>query len=150
VRLDSVARSLAARGALRLVIEGYTDPRGGKALNAGLSRRRAEAVATFLTGAGLDLTSATLKAMGPATTSANPTKEEMAMARRVNLRFFEADGREVAAERDSTRDRTDLQLESELPAARRRAAARAAKPSLDRPARSPKKSSTKPAPRGAR
>jgi len=134
MRLDSVARSLASYGALRLTIEGYADPRGGRAYNARLSRRRAQAVAKYLSDAGLDLTSATLRAMGSATTAKNPTKQELAMARRVNLRFFQADGREVEARRDAT----DLQVEAEraprraAPSPRaRKAPARAAK----RPAR---------------
>lgn len=129
LRLDSVVVSLAQRGTLRLVIEGYTDPRGSRALNARLSQRRAESVARYLSGAGLDLSSAQLRAMGPATTSRNPSREELAKARRVDLRFFAEDGTEIEAGRGTT----DLQLETE---SRRvaRPAARPARPAV-RPAR---------------
>jgi outer membrane protein OmpA-like peptidoglycan-associated protein len=46
--LDGVVEEMSRRPRLRTLIRGHTDTRGNEALNIGLSRRRAEAVAAYL------------------------------------------------------------------------------------------------------
>jgi outer membrane protein OmpA-like peptidoglycan-associated protein len=52
--LDKIAAVLAANPAWRLRVEGHTDATGGSEHNLGLSRRRAEAVKSYLVGKGID------------------------------------------------------------------------------------------------
>lgn len=49
----------------RFVIEGHTDLRGARALNMGLSQRRAQAVADFLVAQGVDRSRLTTRGFGP-------------------------------------------------------------------------------------
>jgi outer membrane protein OmpA-like peptidoglycan-associated protein/opacity protein-like surface antigen len=51
--LDRVVGTLQQRANLRIAVEGHTDPYGSDDYNQGLSERRAQAVVTYLTRAGI-------------------------------------------------------------------------------------------------
>ena len=84
--LDELAAVLAANPAWRLKVEGHTDATGGSEHNLGLSRRRAEAVKSYLVGKGIDggrLETAGLGASQPL--APNETDLGRAQNRRVEL-----------------------------------------------------------------
>lgn len=52
--LDALAKAAKSCAKVRIRVEGHTDDRGSNAANQALSERRAKAVASYLTGAGVD------------------------------------------------------------------------------------------------
>ena len=52
--LDRAAELLAAAGGVQIEVQGYTDVEGPEAANLDLSQRRADAVRSYLVGAGVD------------------------------------------------------------------------------------------------
>jgi outer membrane protein OmpA-like peptidoglycan-associated protein len=84
--LDRVATSLQAYPNLRVEVAGYTDSRGGLAVNRRLSQARAEAVRAFLIRQGVDPVQLTARGFGPANPIAsNATASGRARNRRVEL-----------------------------------------------------------------
>ena len=85
--LDGVAASVnASRGDEMLEIIGHTDSTGPAAYNQGLSERRAQAAADYLSGKGISASSMTVKGMGESSPAAdNATREGRAMNRRVEI-----------------------------------------------------------------
>ena len=86
--VDTLAAAIRADGVVRLVISGYTDPRGSAAYNLVLSRRRAERVMRALRARGIEKP-AEVMALGWADL-ASPGTDEAAYAadRRVELRLI--------------------------------------------------------------
>jgi len=81
-----VAESLRAFPQVRLEVAGYTDDRGGKAMNLKLSRARAAAVRQYLIKQGIAARRLTAKGYGEAKPIAsNQTPEGRARNRRVEL-----------------------------------------------------------------
>ena len=85
--LDTVVNKVqASRGNEMLEVVGHTDSTGPEAYNQGLSERRAQAAADYLTGKGLDGSRITVKGMGESVPVAdNATREGRAMNRRVEV-----------------------------------------------------------------
>jgi outer membrane protein OmpA-like peptidoglycan-associated protein len=84
--LDRVAESLQAFPEARVEIAGYTDDRGGRAMNLRLSRARAQAVRSYLIGKGIAPGRLTAKGYGEAKPIAsNAAEEGRARNRRVEL-----------------------------------------------------------------
>ncbi len=85
--LDEVAAKVAAsKGNEMLQIVGHTDSIGTEEYNQGLSERRAQAVADYLVGQGVNSSMLTVKGMGESSPVAdNGTSEGRAMNRRVEI-----------------------------------------------------------------
>jgi outer membrane protein OmpA-like peptidoglycan-associated protein len=85
--VDTLAEAIRADGVVRLVVSGYTDPRGSAAYNLALSHRRAERVMRALRARGI-AKPAEVKALGWAVL-ASPGTDEAAYAadRRVEVRL---------------------------------------------------------------
>jgi OOP family OmpA-OmpF porin len=84
--LAEVAEALRANPDLHVALQGHADGRGGAAYNFDLSRRRAEAVADFLAGAGIDRDRILPVGYGMARPAAdNATPEGRARNRRVEI-----------------------------------------------------------------
>lgn len=84
--LDRVAASLLAYPDLRVEVAGYTDSRGGSALNLRLSRSRAQSVRTYLIGRGVDPGRLRARGYGAANPiDSNATSLGRARNRRVEL-----------------------------------------------------------------
>ncbi len=78
----------------KLRIEGYTDNKGAAAANMTLSQNRANAVATFLAGHGIDASRIVAQGFGMANPLVpNDTKDHMAMNRRTEFHIAEIDGK---------------------------------------------------------
>lgn len=138
--LDHVVRELGGRDDFAIVIEGYTDPRGGAALNDALSKRRADSVYTYLVRNGARFTRYEVRALASSRrVGAGTSSTDYARDRRVELRFFDSDGNELRA---PSSEGSDLQLEAERPTrpkarsqgATRQAPGTAARPSTRTPA----------------
>ena len=85
--LNEVTEILKARPELNIEIHGHTDGSGSRAYNLDLSRRRAEAVKTFLESKGIAASRMTTKAFGPdRPTDSNATKQGRARNRRVEFK----------------------------------------------------------------
>ena len=85
--LNEVTEILKARPELNIEIHGHTDGSGSRAYNLDLSRRRAEAVKTFLESKGIAASRMTTKAFGPdRPTDSNATKQGSARNRRVEFK----------------------------------------------------------------
>ena len=85
--LDKVAESLAANPDVKIAVEGYTDNRGGAAINRKLSQARAESVRNYLISKGVLADNITAKGFGPAKpTAPNTTEAGRSQNRRVELR----------------------------------------------------------------
>lgn len=85
--LEEIATLLRSDPALALTIEGHTDDVGGAEFNLELSRRRAEAVRTWLVGRG-GIAASRLKTAGYGLTrpvADNATEQGRALNRRVEL-----------------------------------------------------------------
>ena len=96
--LDALLDSLTAFPTVRVVLEGNTDQRGSVEYNAALSRRRALSVQGYLVSKGLDAGRISIKALGKSqleTTEMEVTS--LARNRRVLVRYFAPDGREIPA-----------------------------------------------------
>ncbi len=83
---DVAARIAASKGAESLNIVGHTDSTGPEDYNQGLSERRAQAVADYLAGQGVDPARMTTSGMGESSPIAdNGTREGRAQNRRVEI-----------------------------------------------------------------
>ena len=85
--LDEVAaKVMASKGNEMLEIVGHTDSTGPEDYNQGLSERRAQAVADYLAGKGVNPSMMTVKGMGESSPIAdNSTSEGRSMNRRVDI-----------------------------------------------------------------
>lgn len=107
-RLDEVARAMASHDDLAVALEGHADPRGKKAYNLDLSRRRAARVREYLVSRGLDSTRVTITARGSELRAASGASAlDFALDRRVTVQFLTPEG---SAMTEESRPR-DLQLE---------------------------------------
>lgn len=86
--LDAIAAKInASKGDEQLEIIGHTDSTGPESHNQGLSERRAQAVADYLAGKGINPANMTVKGMGESSPVAdNATREGRAANRRVEIR----------------------------------------------------------------
>ncbi|MGY0615395.1 OmpA family protein [Vibrio sp. FJH11] len=85
-RLDNFVNHLNEYPQANVEITGYTDSSGPAAYNQKLSERRAQAVADYLTGSGIDAGRLTVSGMGEENPVAdNSTKEGRALNRRVEV-----------------------------------------------------------------
>jgi len=85
-RLRQVADALADDPQGAIVVEGHTDSVGSQSMNMDLSRRRAEAVAAFLTGHGVEASRVRSMGYGPTRPVAdNKSPEGRANNRRVEI-----------------------------------------------------------------
>jgi outer membrane protein OmpA-like peptidoglycan-associated protein len=110
--LDVVVDSLRAFPTVRLVLEGNTDQRGSVEYNAALSKRRAASVMAYLQTKGLAADRVSIRALGKSqllTSVEDP--REFARNRRVQLRYFTPDGRELPV----VNQIDDLQVEGRRP-----------------------------------
>ena len=84
--LNGVAESLVANDSIKVQVDGHTDNTGSSAVNARLSKQRAESVRQFLIAHGVAEDRLTAKGLGPANPIAsNKTAEGRAQNRRVEL-----------------------------------------------------------------
>jgi outer membrane protein OmpA-like peptidoglycan-associated protein len=82
-RVAEAARTIALRNPRTVVVEGFTDSRGGSAYNLRLSQRRADAVRRALAGV-----TATAVGRGEAApVASNATARGRSLNRRVEIRF---------------------------------------------------------------
>ncbi len=85
-RLDQVAQALLANKERTIIVEGYTDSRGSDDHNLDLSRRRAEAVRSYLTSRGYEPDRISARGMGKdSPVASNSTAEGRANNRRVEI-----------------------------------------------------------------
>jgi OOP family OmpA-OmpF porin len=88
--LNNLALTMKDNLKTRWRIEGYTDAIGSDAYNLELSRKRAEAVANYLTNLGIDRNRLEILPMGKSKPVAtNETPEGRAMNRRVEIKLIE-------------------------------------------------------------
>ncbi len=114
--LEQAAQVLRDHPEALVVVEGHTDASGNEAYNISLSRRRAAAVATFLSHRGVEESNLLAAGYGSASPLANvaPTAAEQ---RRVQLRVVEPDEFEQVRANEQQR-----QLQEQANASRARAA----------------------------
>ena len=87
--LNEAAAVLIKYPSLKVMIVGHTDNRGGQALNVDLSRRRAEAVKTFLMDRGVDAERILTRGEGPDSPIAdNKTAAGRAQNRRIEFQII--------------------------------------------------------------
>jgi peptidoglycan-associated lipoprotein len=79
------ARCLGARGATKVVLDGFADVRGGKESNIDLSRRRAEVVKTALEEQGTPVDIA-VRGQGETQLLGGATEHDYAYDRRVEIK----------------------------------------------------------------
>ncbi|MEL6703731.1 MAG: OmpA family protein [Bacteroidota bacterium] len=85
--LDAIAANLTAYSELGITVEGHTDNTGAQETNDTLSQQRAQAVAGYLAGQGVDATRIAAVGYGDARPIAsNATEEGRAANRRVAFR----------------------------------------------------------------
>ena len=83
--LDSQAAAIVASGQ-KFVIEGHTDAQGSDSYNAGLAKRRANSVVSYLVNKGVSASNLSTRSVGEARPIAdNGTAEGRAMNRRVEF-----------------------------------------------------------------
>jgi outer membrane protein OmpA-like peptidoglycan-associated protein len=107
--LAALVDSLRYFPTVQIVLEGHTDLRASVEYNLALSRRRTLSVKSYLELLGIDPSRIRIVAQGKSqlrTTGTDPLAH--ARNRRVQLRYFTPDGRELEA----TQLLDDLQLES--------------------------------------
>jgi outer membrane protein OmpA-like peptidoglycan-associated protein len=115
--LDVLVDSLRSFPEVRIVLEGHTDPRASAAYNDALSRRRSTSVQSYLLGKGIAAPRIEIVAKGKSALQTEQTDvRSMAVNRRVQLRYFAPDGREIQA----LQLLDDLQLETTRTRVRRR------------------------------
>jgi len=88
--LDQVAQTLAAYPSTMIDVYGHTDPSGGDRINVPLSQDRAQAVATYLAGRGVEPERVATQGFGssrPLPGNTNATEAERAANRRVEIRI---------------------------------------------------------------
>ena len=84
--LDNAVKVLNENASVHVRVEGHTDSDGTDAYNMSLSQRRAEAVAAYLTAAGIDANRLSPVGYGEsAPVAPNDTKENKYKNRRVDL-----------------------------------------------------------------
>ncbi|WP_353267500.1 OmpA family protein [Gemmatimonas sp.] len=106
--LDALIDSLANYGDVQVTLEGHTDVRGSVAYNQALSARRVEAVRQYVESKGIAASRIRLVARGKSQLENDRSGVvDHARNRRVLLRYFTPDGREIAA----VQQLDDLQLE---------------------------------------
>ena len=121
--LNELADSLKQYPGVRLVLEGHTDPRASVEYNAALSRRRVTAVERYLVDRGADPKNIRAEALGKSQLErADTSITSLARNRRVTLRYFTRDGKEIPGV-NQFRD-----LQEEVPGAKA-----AAKPAVKSP-----------------
>lgn len=85
-KLADVAKALKDQGYKKLLVEGHTDSRGSDQDNQSLSKKRAEAVRTFMVSRGIEADKITAEGIGEARPVAdNKTEEGRANNRRVEI-----------------------------------------------------------------
>ena len=108
--LDALVDSLTRYADVRVVLEGHTDLRASVAYNLALSRRRVESVRAYLVQHGIAASRISGVPQGKGRLEVEGTGAlEHARNRRVQLRYFMPDGREIPA----IMLLDDLQLESQ-------------------------------------
>jgi outer membrane protein OmpA-like peptidoglycan-associated protein len=88
--LDQVAQTLASYESTLIDVYGHTDPSGGDSINLPLSRNRAQAVANYLAGRGVQPARIATQGFGssqPLAGNDNSTEAERAANRRVEIRI---------------------------------------------------------------
>lgn len=88
--LDQVAQTLVAYPSTAIDVYGHTDPSGGDGINIPLSNNRAEAVANYLSGRGVQRERMATRGYGssqPLPGNSNRTESERAANRRVEIRI---------------------------------------------------------------
>jgi outer membrane protein OmpA-like peptidoglycan-associated protein len=88
--LDQVAQTLASYESTLIDVYGHTDPSGGDSINLPLSRNRAQAVANYLAGRGVQPARIATQGFGSAQPLAgndNSSEAERAANRRVEIRI---------------------------------------------------------------
>ena len=87
-KVDAVAELMKTHPESRVLIEGFTDDRGGNALNQRLSEQRARSVQDALVARGVDASRIEIAGRGSAQpVASNDTAEGRAQNRRVELTF---------------------------------------------------------------
>jgi OOP family OmpA-OmpF porin len=87
--LDEVRDTLQLHPEIKVEVAGYTDSRGSRKYNVGLSQRRAEAVLDYLVGQGISADRLTAKGYGPDKPIAdNATSAGRAVNRRVEMHIL--------------------------------------------------------------
>jgi outer membrane protein OmpA-like peptidoglycan-associated protein len=87
--LDELAATMKEKPTSRWRIEGHTDSKGSESYNMTLSRKRAEAVADYLTGKGIERSRLEIIPLGESMPVAdNKTAEGRAMNRRVEIKIL--------------------------------------------------------------
>jgi outer membrane protein OmpA-like peptidoglycan-associated protein len=106
--LDSVADVMKAVPEIHASLIGHTDPRGSVAYNLALGERRAQAVLSYLTAAGVDPSRLTIGTQGKATPVAiGRGIMDYALNRRVEILYSAPGGVQI----ESHHQERDLQLE---------------------------------------
>lgn len=96
--LDALVDSLARYPDVTIVLEGHTDSRASIGYNEALSRRRAVAVRDYLLQKGISESRLRIEALGESRLDTGERDvRELARNRRVSLRYFAPDGREIPA-----------------------------------------------------
>ena len=88
--LNQVAQTLASYESTLIDVYGHTDPSGGDAINMPLSRNRAQAVANYLAGRGVQPSRIATQGFGssqPLAGNDNSSEAERAANRRVEIRI---------------------------------------------------------------
>lgn len=88
--LDQVAQTLASYPSTLIDVYGHTDPSGGDAINLPLSRNRAQSVANYLAGRGVQPARIATQGFGssqPLAGNDNSSEAERAANRRVEIRI---------------------------------------------------------------
>ncbi len=110
--LDALVKAVAAFPEVTIVLEGNTDQRGSVEYNQALSKRRAESVRSFLLSRGIADARISIRVLGKSNLeSADNSVVQLARNRRVMIRYFAPDGREIPA----VSQVDDLQLEKTKP-----------------------------------
>jgi outer membrane protein OmpA-like peptidoglycan-associated protein len=98
-RLRALGTVLAGLPQAKVRVTGFADPRGGKRQNIALSERRANAVVTVLSQAGVRNEQIVIEARGAADASPDATTlDDYALERRASVRL-EPDGAAMSAQR---------------------------------------------------
>ena len=88
--LDQVAQTLTSYSSTLIDVYGHTDPSGGDAINLPLSRNRAQAVANYLAGRGVQPARIATQGFGssqPLAGNDNSSEAERSANRRVEIRI---------------------------------------------------------------
>ena len=122
--VQEVADKLKAyHGDYKVVVDGYTDSRGSKALNEKLSKRRAQAVADALVADGIAADRVSSEGKGPADPAAdNATAEGRDKNRRVEVNIKTSDAN-VQTNEVKTDTKADAAAPAKKPARKHKKAA---------------------------